>query len=126
RVGEGGDAGDGAEGHVLLAAGRRVGAGQGGQLLVGDRDALVGRGDGGQGVVLEGDGDGVGAFLSVSVAGSIDAVVATAQGDDRADRGGRVAPVDGRRKVARCRLGPDPGRVGERRDAGDGPDAGAF
>src|SRR5439155_234935 len=125
RVGERRNPGDGADRGVLVSGGGQVGRRQVGDLLVGDGDGLAVGGDGREGIVLQGDGDGVGPFLDVGVRGRIDAVIAAAKRDNRAGVGRRVAPVDRRREV-RGGLVAHPGRIGEGRDAGDRADRRVF
>src|SRR5207237_5472097 len=95
---------------------RRPRAGQVGDLDLVDRDGGADERLRWRGLVLDGDGDGVGAFLRVGVRRRVDAEIIAAGVDHRAGGGGAVAPVDGRRVVGGW-LGA--GGVGEGRDAGD-------
>src|SRR5439155_19567144 len=95
RIGEARDTGDGADGGPFIAGGRHVGDDRRADLLIGNCDGLVRRGQGGQGFVLEGDVDGVGSFLGIGVGRRIDGVVAAAAVHDDADVGVAVPPVDG-------------------------------
>ncbi len=117
RVGERGQAGQGAQAHPLGAGGRQVGERHAGQRRVLDDDRLGVARHGRQGVMLDRHADGEGAVLGVDVGRGIDAEAVAAGGHHGAGRAGAVAPVDRGRVVADC-LGPR--RVGEGRQAGDG------